>query len=82
MMTDIEIAQACKKEKITDIAKKVDIPDEYCKAHDRVYEMYNNKHEWAKKCLINIAKSSYFSSDRTIEEYAKEIWHINKIRTN
>ena len=52
----------------------------YCKAHDKVYEYYKDPSGWAKKCLINIAKSAYFSSDRTIEEYAKEIWHIDKIR--
>ena len=53
--------------------------DAYCKAHEKVYELLEDKHEWAKKCLINIAKSAYFSSDRTIEEYANDIWHIEKI---
>lgn len=53
--------------------------DSYCEAHDKVYKLYEDQGEWAKKCLINIAKSAYFSSDRTIEEYAKEIWHIEKI---
>ena len=51
----------------------------YCDAHAKVYELYADPHEWAKKCLINIAKSAYFSSDRTISEYAREIWHIEKI---
>ena len=51
----------------------------YCDAHDVVYDLYSNPSEWAKKCLINIAKSSYFSSDRTIKEYAEDIWHIDKI---
>ena len=54
--------------------------DAYSKAHDKVYEYYEDKHAWAKKCLINIAKSAYFSSDRTIEEYVQDIWHINKIK--
>ncbi|MBQ2582288.1 MAG: glycogen/starch/alpha-glucan phosphorylase [Erysipelotrichaceae bacterium] len=53
--------------------------DAYCKAHDQIYEYYSNPSLWAKKCLINIANSAYFSSDRTIEEYAHEIWHIDKI---
>ncbi len=37
---------------------------------------YKNREKFAQKCLINIANSGYFSSDRTIKEYAKEIWHI------
>ena len=51
----------------------------YCDAHDVVYELYQNQSEWAKKCLINIANSAYFSSDRTIKEYADDIWHIEEI---
>ena len=54
--------------------------DEYCKAHEKMYEYYADPHGWAKKCLINIAKSAYFSSDRTIEEYVQDIWHITKIK--
>ena len=53
--------------------------DSYCKAKDQIYHMYEDRSSWAKKCLINIAKSSYFSSDRTIDEYVKDIWHIEKI---
>ncbi|MBQ1566623.1 MAG: glycogen/starch/alpha-glucan phosphorylase [Erysipelotrichaceae bacterium] len=52
----------------------------YCRAHEQVYEYYADPSLWAKKCLINIAKSSYFSSDRTIEEYVRDIWHTTKIR--
>ncbi len=51
----------------------------YCKAHEKTYEYYNDPHAWAKKCLINIAKSAYFSSDRTIEEYVRDIWHLTKV---
>lgn len=54
--------------------------DAYCKAHEKAYELYKDKHQWAKMCLVNIGKSAYFSSDRTIEEYAKEIWHLEKIK--
>ena len=54
--------------------------DAYVDAHNEVFEYYKDEHEWAKKCLINIAKSAYFSSDRTIEEYVNDIWKINKIR--
>ena len=54
--------------------------DAYCNAHDRAYELYKDKNQWAKMCLVNIAKSAYFSSDRTIKEYADDIWHIKPIR--
>lgn len=53
--------------------------DAYCKAHDKMYEYYSDPHGFAKKCLINIAKSAYFSSDRTIEEYVDDIWKVRKI---
>lgn len=54
--------------------------DAYVKAHEHLYEMYQDQNAWAKKCLINIAKSAYFSSDRTINQYASEIWDIQPIK--
>lgn len=42
-------------------------------------EAYKDKHLWAKKALINIAKSGVFSSDRSIKDYAKNIWHVNSV---
>ena len=33
---------------------------------------------WRRKCLVNIAKAGMFSSDRTIAEYARDIWHLGK----
>ena len=44
-----------------------------------IEERYRNKEEWAKTCLINIAQSGYFSSDRTIKQYADEIWNIEPV---
>ena len=35
-----------------------------------------NRRTWAKKMLVNIAKSGFFSSDRTIEQYNNDIWHL------
>lgn len=43
---------------------------------------YSNKMEWAKKAWLNIANSGKFSSDRTIKEYAKDIWHIESDKIN
>ncbi len=53
--------------------------DSYVKAHEKMVEIYKNQSLWAEKCINNIAQSGYFSSDRTIEQYAKEIWHLKKI---
>jgi len=48
--------------------------DDYIKTQDRVNETYLNQELWTKMCIHNIASSGKFSSDRTIAEYAKEIW--------
>ena len=54
--------------------------DEYEKIHQKALSVYTKPLEWAKMCLINIAKSGRFSSDRTITEYADDIWHLEKIQ--
>jgi starch phosphorylase len=46
----------------------------YCQAQDRLGELYANPEEWARKAILNVASSGKFSSDRTIHEYATEIW--------
>jgi glycogen phosphorylase len=48
----------------------------YCDAHDRVNKIYRQPEEWAKRVILNIAGSGKFSSDRTILEYASEIWQV------
>ncbi|MDP0907807.1 glycogen/starch/alpha-glucan phosphorylase, partial [Klebsiella pneumoniae] len=48
----------------------------YVDCQDRVDELYQHPEEWAYKAMLNIANMGYFSSDRTIQEYAKYIWHI------
>ena len=53
--------------------------DSYKKAQEKVNLAYKNKSEWAKSMIINIANSGKFSSDRTIKEYAKEIWNLKTI---
>ncbi|MBQ3800781.1 MAG: glycogen/starch/alpha-glucan phosphorylase [Treponema sp.] len=53
--------------------------DSYVQAQEKVAKLYMDKKGWAKKALMNIANSGKFSSDRTIEDYVKDIWHINKI---
>ena len=41
-------------------------------------KLYKDKSKWARMCLVNIAKSGFFSSDRTIEQYVQDIWHLKK----
>ncbi len=48
----------------------------YIKAKDQAFADYENRTEWARKCLINIANAGYFSSDRTIAEYNRDIWKL------
>lgn len=51
----------------------------YEEAQKRVEEAYKNSAGWAKSAILNTAKCGKFSSDRTIEEYAQEIWHLQKV---
>ncbi len=49
----------------------------YCEGQNRIDKAYRNRLDWAKKCLVNLANCGYFSSDRTIREYATEIWRLS-----
>ena len=53
--------------------------DSYKQAQERVDQAYKDEKAWAKMALINTAKSGKFSSDRTIEEYAAQIWNLRKV---
>ena len=50
--------------------------DSYKEKKEEALRAYADQKTWAKKALINIAKAGYFSSDRTIEEYNRDIWHL------
>lgn len=50
--------------------------ESYVKTQEKVDKLYCTPMEWTKKCLLNIAASGKFSSDRTIAEYAKDIWNV------
>ena len=54
--------------------------DAYVKAQEKVQELYQDRMHWNKMCLINIANSSFFTSDRTIRSYAKEIWRLEEVK--
>ena len=51
----------------------------YSKAHVAAEELYAKPAAWARAAIINIASSGYFTSDRTIEEYNRDIWHLSKM---
>lgn len=51
----------------------------YVEATKKTEDLYRDPLAWAKACLINIAHAGYFSSDRTIEDYVNDIWHLKKI---
>lgn len=52
----------------------------YAKAQQDVEKAYNDPLGWARKAMLNVANVGKFSSDRTIEEYAKEIWKLEKVK--
>ena len=51
----------------------------YAEAQKRVEEAYRDEKGWAKKAILNVASSGKFTSDRTIQQYVDEIWHLDKI---
>ena len=52
--------------------------ESYCKTKDKALAAYEDRMGWAKKMAVNIAKAGYFSSDRTIDQYNNDIWHLEK----
>ena len=54
----------------------LDLKD-YIKVKDQVFADYEDRNSWAKKMLVDIGEAGFFSSDRTIEQYNKDIWHLN-----
>lgn len=51
----------------------------YCDAQKEISRRYGQKQDWLRSSAVNIAHSGYFSSDRTIQEYASDIWHIQPV---
>ena len=52
----------------------------YAEARARVNKAYQDKARWAKMAMLNTANSGKFTSDRTIEEYVRDIWHLEKVQ--
>ena len=51
--------------------------DSYVETKEKAYADFKDREAWAKKMLVNIGEAGFFSSDRTIEQYNKDIWHLN-----
>ena len=56
-----------------------DLPS-YAEAQKRIDQAYRNETWWAKAAILNVACSGKFTSDRTIEEYVRDIWHLEKVK--
>lgn len=54
----------------------------YANCQERVSQAYCNQEEWVKKSILNVANMGKFSSDRTIQEYAREIWGVSPVQVN
>ncbi len=54
--------------------------ESYREAREQVVEAYKDEARWARSAILNTACCGKFSSDRTIEEYVKEIWHLDKVK--
>lgn len=52
----------------------------YADAQEKVEQAYKDETSWAKKAILNVAASGKFSSDRTIQEYVDDIWHLDKVK--
>jgi starch phosphorylase len=52
----------------------------YVACQDRVARTYLDQATWTRMSILNVAKMGKFSSDRTIQEYAKEIWRVTPVR--
>lgn len=51
----------------------------YHEAQKRVEEAYRDEKRWARMAMMNVCRSGKFTSDRTIQQYVDEIWHLDKV---
>ena len=51
----------------------------YAEAHERIEEAYKDEKRWANMAMLNVASAGKFTSDRTIQEYVDDIWHLDKV---
>ncbi len=53
----------------------------YISTQEQIDALYRNQQEWARKAILNVARMGKFSSDRTINEYARQIWQVEPLKT-
>ncbi len=53
--------------------------DAYVKAHEKINELYKDQQKWLHMSIVNVAKSGFFTTDRTMKEYNEDIWHLETI---
>ncbi len=84
-ITGPELMELGDKEKLTRLSEELigkdwfmTFPDfdSYVETKEKAYADYEDRLAWAKKMLVNIAKAGFFSSDRTIEDYNRDVWHL------
>ena len=51
--------------------------EDYIKVKDQMFEDYRDREKWQQMMLVNIAKAGFFSSDRTIADYNRDVWKLN-----
>ncbi|MBZ0167701.1 MAG: glycogen/starch/alpha-glucan phosphorylase [Candidatus Omnitrophica bacterium] len=56
--------------------------DDYCRTQAQISNLYGDKARWNKKSILNVANSGFFSSDRTIQSYANDIWGLEDVKKN
>jgi len=52
----------------------------YVEAQEKMEKLYLDRRNFARTQIINIANSGFFTSDRTIEQYVQDIWHLKKLK--
>ena len=52
----------------------------YVEAQERVEKAYRDEKGWARMAMLNVAHAGKFTSDRTIQEYVDDIWHLDRVK--
>jgi starch phosphorylase len=53
--------------------------DSYIKAQEKINELYKDQKKWLHMSIVNVAKSGFFTTDRTMRQYNEDIWHVKPI---
>ena len=53
--------------------------DSYVKAQEKINELYKDQKKWLHMSIVNVAKSGFFTTDRTMRQYNEDIWHLEEL---